>query len=153
MARTPPRRVKRSASLSTSDDAQSPPRNKPRSDRVAGDSQPDSEAPQHDNASIPQHDSEDPHPEAWDCDVPELITGPIVKLIHEDLAHVKWTASPGRDMCFIFDDLVPCRLWEVGTEYTDEDPWAEDTSTHSAELTDTDDPEHPKKPYLPEEYK
>ena len=98
--------------------------------------QPD-EAPDDDNLS--SDDQTDPL---------EVIE-PVARLIHDNLGEVKWQVYSNHQMCYIFDSVTPARQWERGSIYSEDDPWAEYGPYPWSDVTETEAPDKPQRPYYP----
>ena len=77
---------------------------------------------------------------------PTIVTQPA-RGVHQKLRHA-WAIQPGHDVCFVFDAIDPSRQWKLGTEYTEEDPFAEYGPAPWPDMTDTDD-HNVLQPYFP----
>jgi len=111
------------------------------------DSEEDRSSPEPDAAPAPNT-----RPSPNDQTNPRLVKGPVVHLIHENFAGVKWKIYKQHQMCYIFDCVTPGRQWKRNSRYSDADLWATYGSAPWPDLTETDEKEYPQQPYFPREY-
>ena len=113
------------------------------------DGEPDDGEP--DDGEPDDEDQDDGEP-GDDVDDPTVITGPVVRLVHPNLANA-WEVYKDRKMCWIFDFVTPARQWKRGTKYTQKNPWATYSDLQpDGDITESDAKKYRQKPYFPLKY-